>query len=190
MLEREGLISLPADALVSALIKTHPVRSFTIEAYVPKTHRQFDERFECDSGVNLFQVVSDLKLSHDNRYAFSFFSQVRTDTGLMHFPMLDFSNSQYDYGVERVKEVVCDLGEEEGAILSSGRSYHYYGFNLISSESWRDLLSRAAGYKEIGVKYIGHQLEAGGCSLRLTTTECKPQVPIVINVFSCLANPS
>lgn len=183
MLESEKLVSLPADALVSMLLADKDIKRFEIRAYVPQTNRLFEEMFQFEAGVNIFDIIAKLKQVYGPSYLLAFVSRVRTDSGTMHFPMLDFSSSRVEYGVDRAKEVLSELGQKRGAILASGRSYHYYGFDLMSPGAWTDLLTGTSGYPEIGSKYIGHQREEGSCSLRITTNPFKPHTPIVISTI-------
>jgi hypothetical protein len=184
MHELERLVNLSADVLVSVLTSRHDIKQFAIRAYVPKSHQQFDETFQFARGENIFRILQELKASHDPQYTFAFFSRVETDEGVRHYPMLDFSNSKVEYGVDRVKSVLVELGEKNGVILRSGRSFHYYGFRLLTQETWVAFLKQASEFDEIGKKYIGHQFEDGGCTLRITTNELKPQMPVVVAVLN------
>jgi hypothetical protein len=102
---------------------------------------------------------------------------------LYHIPMIDFVGDvgcAYDDIVKVMKEFHCD----RASLYLSGRSYHFYGFTLLSSEEWvrfmgRILLLNIPGIREVvDCRWVGHRLLAGYGSLRwsMNTTAYK-QLP-------------
>ena len=68
-----------------------------------------------------------------------------------------------------------------GFLLESGRSYHYYGLQLLADEEWPAFLGRCllmSGFADD--RYIGHQLVDGHCVLRLSPGVAKTQAPTVV----------
>lgn len=115
-------------------------------------------------------------------------SKVKLENGSFnHIPMIDFSSNVMG-NLLKVKEVLTKVGEEKGFVLASGRSYHYYGANLLTQEEWvifmaKCLLINSRDETVINSRYIGHSLFDGYCGLRLTSSSGKPQVPYVVDVL-------
>lgn len=69
--------------------------------------------------------------------------------------------------------------------MESGRSYHYYGCELLSEEEWIVFLGKSllmSGYTDD--RYIGHQLVDGHCVLRLSSRKSKANVPMVVSALT------
>lgn len=60
-----------------------------------------------------------------------------------HIPMIDFVISSKDKNnLSKVKKFLKFMGEKMGVILDSGKSYHYYGFNLLTEDEWNIFMSK------------------------------------------------
>jgi len=170
--------------VVDYLLKKYGVEEFYYRAYIRKTEDVFDKEIPAKNLTNLKELHKKF-LKIDSRYEISFQSKVLVKGRYKHFPMIDFSNSVVkEYGIDRVEELLFELGESKGFILNSGRCLHYYGDNLISEKEWRDFMNKCSGYPEIGERYVSHQLRRGKASLRLITNELKPQNPVVVKIFT------
>jgi hypothetical protein len=85
-----------------------------------------------------------------------------------HIPMLDFKVPVSARALVVVQEVVRQLGLT-GYILDSGRSYHFWGRNLISTQELQVLLARFVLLHPISDKsWAAHQLMEGSASLRIS----------------------
>lgn len=103
------------------------------------------------------------------------------DGSLWHIPMLDFRCAPNPMNLERTEKALRQLGETRGAILESGRSYHYYGFELKSPKEWIEFMSRSLLLAPfVDARYIAHRLIEGTSVLRITSSERKPRVPSVV----------
>jgi hypothetical protein len=88
-----------------------------------------------------------------------------------HIPMLDFRSRSGATGFAHVQQVVQHLGQP-GAILDSGKSYHFYGYELLEEQDFRAFLGRALLYTPIvDHRWIAHQLIEGACALRISPTK-------------------
>lgn len=98
-----------------------------------------------------------------------------------HIPMMDFRCEPSDRSLEFVVKAMRKLGQRKGIVLESGRSYHYYGFELLDEEEWRDFMHRSLLLTPfVDPRYIGHRLLAGTARLRITASRGKPAVPRVV----------
>jgi len=102
----------------------------------------------------------------------------------LHIPMLDFRiGTKGDYGqIKLLTKALRHSREEDGAIVNSGDSYHYYGFRLLSPDDWQRFM---AAWLLLGplvdVRYIGHRLMARTAALRLNAAPpLKPKEPWVV----------
>lgn len=86
-----------------------------------------------------------------------------------HIPMLDFHIPVSDRAVMTVEKVCRCLGFEHGAIIDSGASYHFIGYNLLTNIQLHQKLHHALLYGPItDARWIAHQLIEGTCTLRIT----------------------
>ncbi|MCM1141317.1 MAG: hypothetical protein NC453_22340 [Muribaculum sp.] len=97
-------------------------------------------------------------------------SKVRmTDGSEHHIPMLDFHIPVSDNAIDVVEKVCRCLGLEHGAIINSGASYHFIGYDLLSTNQLHHKLYHALLYGPItDARWIAHQLIEGACTLRIT----------------------
>jgi len=120
-------------------------------------------------------------------------SQVVLENGCYaHIPMMDFCLSKSSESVTLIKKRMREItGEKAGFILESGRSYHYYGINLLSQESWLEFMAKCLltgvfqgkdqpFLQAADQRYIGHSLLGGGCVLRITTNAERKFMPVVV----------
>jgi len=106
------------------------------------------------------------------------------DDNEMHIPMMDFRvRSGGDSGrkLEFLSEALRGLGQTDGVLLDSGKSYHYFGFHLLTQCNWRKFMAQSLLLGSlVDVRYISHRLQAGTATLRLTTSEHKTKMPQVV----------
>lgn len=102
----------------------------------------------------------------------------------MHIPMMDFRIPPSDVGLAVLRDALYRMGIQRGVLLDSGRSYHFYGFDLMNQSQWWEFMARTllvAPFTD--VRYVAHRLLEGTSILRLTKTPLKPKTPVVV---SCL----
>lgn len=104
--------------------------------------------------------------------------------GVRHIPMIDFNCVPSPESLVFVKTALHEVGQRRGVVLNSGRSYHYYGLQLLSEEDWRRFLGRCLLLAPpVDVRYVAHRLIDGYCVLRVSANSRKPKVPSVVDVL-------
>lgn len=113
-------------------------------------------------------VTSNLKLSNTKKK--------------FHIPMMDFSCEVSSGALKRIQEFLRKI-KQRGVVLYSGRSYHYYGSELLSERDWLVFLGNCllfSGYADS--RYVGHRLIDGYTSLRISKGKIRPKVPKVVAI--------
>jgi len=106
-----------------------------------------------------------------------------TDGESRHIPMMNFH--PIDASLGDIKKTLAHICRNyRGAILDSGRYFHYYGDVLLSQEEWLKFMADfLMPCIIVSPRYIGHRLYDGYCTLRLTTEQTyKVKVPRVIEL--------
>jgi hypothetical protein len=109
-------------------------------------------------------------------------SRVRLRSGAVaNLPLVDFSCEVTDVAAAMVVAAMAQLGETHGALLESGRSFHYYGLAPRSDASWRRFMSFALLLAPlVDARHAAHGLiEDLGC-LRLDAHPMQPVEPRVV----------
>jgi hypothetical protein len=103
------------------------------------------------------------------------------EQGIRHIPMMDFKCSLSTKNLEVLTLLLRNIGQRKGYLLESGRSFHYYGMELLGQEEWRVFLGKCLLMSEhVDDRYVGHQLVDGYCVLRLSAGKLRPRVPTVV----------
>ena len=98
-----------------------------------------------------------------------------------HLPLLDFRPQPSDISLRMIATACRALRLSDGAILNSGRSYHVYGFFVMSMDAWKNLMIKSILLAPlVDVRYVAHRLLAGRSVLRITSTDTKPVEPEVV----------
>lgn len=113
-----------------------------------------------------------------------------------YIPLMDFSskiieglNNAEVEALEEIKKFLRHIGQSKGAILNSGRSYHFYGATPFTKNEWLQFLGFCILFKDTkGLyvadrRYIGHMLVDGCTILRISTSEIHPHMPSVAAVL-------
>jgi hypothetical protein len=110
-------------------------------------------------------------------------SEVRMSNGsFLHIPMLDLKLRSKRSNDALARECVSALGVR-GVLLDSGRSYHFIGTELVSSEEMLDLLAKFILLHPISDKaWAVHQILERSASLRIN--EKNGHVPTKIGVVA------
>lgn len=102
-----------------------------------------------------------------------------------HIPLMDFACPVSEKNLEIVSTGLRLLGQHEGAILDSGRSYHSYGFSVMTEPDWRDFMVRALFLDPfVDTRYVAHRLLSRRAVLRVTAHPVKKQEPHVVRVLT------
>lgn len=108
-------------------------------------------------------------------------SRVRTSNSICHIPLLDLDIAVEEGGPESIEEVAQGLGISSGAVLDSGRSYHFWGLQLLPDKLWREFMYKTLLLDRIDRRWVGHRLIDGQANLRIS--EKRGKVPQVVHVF-------
>lgn len=101
-----------------------------------------------------------------------------------HIPMIDFRCSPTAVTLDFVKTALRQIGQRRGVILESGRSFHYYGLDLLAADEWRPFLGKCLLLTPlVDVRYVAHRLIDGYGVLRISSNRRKPKVPTVVDVL-------
>jgi hypothetical protein len=102
-----------------------------------------------------------------------------------HIPMMDFHCEPSPEHLALAGAALIEMGQLRGAIVNSGGSYHYYGFDVIKGHTaWTDFIGNClllTSYTD--TRYIAHRLINGACSLRITASKGKPKNPRVEGIL-------
>lgn len=103
------------------------------------------------------------------------------DGGSAHIPMMDFVCAPSVQNLASIRRLLDEIRKGAGFLLESGRSYHYYGAELLTDEEWRRFIGKCLlMFDYVDDRYIGHQLVDGHCVLRLSAGRLKSRVPAVV----------
>jgi hypothetical protein len=106
------------------------------------------------------------------------------DGSQAHLPLMDFRVLPRSDQVSDLLLALRLIDQRRGAILHSGRSYHYYGFEPMSGPDWLLFLGRCLLLSPLtDSRYIAHRLIGGSASLRVHASTAKPQIPYVVAVL-------
>lgn len=146
----------------------------------PKTTRE--KVFSREEFINL--ALDDLEKLPDDE-VWSLISLVEISNGnKMHIPMMNFH--PVDISLEDLKFAIKNICKNfNGALLSSGRFFHYYGNSLLNENEWTKFMTDfLMPCVLVSPRYIGHRLFDGYSTLRLTSDKfVKTKVPEVIDIL-------
>lgn len=108
----------------------------------------------------------------------------RANGSVAHIPMIDFRCAPSDEFLTIVRHALGQVGQKRGVLLNSGRSFHFYGLELLDTDDWRGFLGRCLLLAPlVDVRYVAHRLIDGYCRLRISASEKKPTIPVVVGVL-------
>jgi hypothetical protein len=106
------------------------------------------------------------------------------DDSTAHIPMMDFRGAPSPEQLDKVKTALKAIHQTQGVILTSGRSYHFYGFTLLGHKEWMEFMGRCLLIAPLtDSRYIAHRLIEGAGALRVTRSPLKPEIPSVVEVL-------
>lgn len=168
------------------LALTHPGRTSVQNAMAAAFHHNLYNRpTDLSSRYVLSRRFSTYLKKKSRHVAFGLCSRVVLfDGSFAHIPMLDFRCRKSSKSIGDIEFILRAVDEREGVIVETHRSYHYYGFRLLSMTEWPRFLGRCLHARNyIDERYIGHTLQDGYCVLRLTPAPGKPDTPHVLKIF-------
>lgn len=97
---------------------------------------------------------------------------------LCHIPLMDMKVSPVTTAASTIQRIGIALGLDHGAVVTSGQSFHFYGFELFTTERWVTFMAHALlAQPFVDTRYVAHRILAGQAVLRLTTCTLKPHLP-------------
>ncbi len=117
----------------------------------------------------------------------SFTSKVLMEDGSSkHVPMMNFHPLEGASYEDILSFIELSEPKKKGVILSSGRYFHYYGYELLTEKEWLRFNARfLMPMILVRSRYVGHRVRDGYSTLRLTCdTLYKPKVPEFIQYIN------
>lgn len=120
-------------------------------------------------------IISDVKIarSYEEYYSAHFH----------HIPMMDFRCPQSPKNLALIKGLLRAIGEKEGVILDSGRSYHYLGVDPLDEKDWLMFLGKCLLSGLVDERYVGHRLIDRCGILRISACPLRPKIPTVVAIL-------
>jgi hypothetical protein len=98
-----------------------------------------------------------------------------------HLPLLDFQCSLSDENAAALLDAMRRMGQSRGALVASGNSYHYYGFEPIPLEEWRQFMAYGVLLTPlIDVRYLAHCMIENLACLRIDARPNEHGEPVVV----------
>jgi hypothetical protein len=143
-----------------------------------------DHEFKIPTKSLSVKKLDDLMQDLRDDSALAIHSKVRIKGGATrHLPMMDFSCKPTPQSLRIVIKALKLMGQEKGAVVLSGKSFHYFGFQVLTEKGWREFLGRCLLLAPItDSRYIGHRLIDGACSLRISPNHASG-VPKVVDII-------
>lgn len=111
-------------------------------------------------------------------------SKVRIGQKIFHIPMMDFRCDPSPENLSRLKMLLVRIGQSKGVILLSGRSYHFYGAELLNQKDYSPFLGNCGLLKGfVDERYIPHRLIDGCCILRILAGGIRTEIPKVVAIL-------
>lgn len=105
---------------------------------------------------------------------------------LAQLPLLDFQCEVREQNLDALMVALELLGQRRGALLVSGRSYHYYGYDPLNQKEWYRFMVRSALLDPlVDVRYVAHCLIDELACLRLDAHAAHPTEPVVVMQLDC-----
>jgi hypothetical protein len=134
---------------------------------------------------NVMNWLNDTINSIGSEQAIGIVSKCTTNQGVVsHIPLMDFSCPPTENYERFIVAALNRIGCKRGILVNSGKSFHFYGLELQSSEEWRVFMSYSILLSPFtDVRYIGHRLISDYSILRVGENKIKPSTPKIIQVF-------
>jgi hypothetical protein len=165
-----------AERLTATVIKEPSPRQFVQEAL---RHRGYSSPVEDFPLSNLATILSAPPTYGSVR---GFCSRVRLiDGSEAHLPLLDFHCEVANENAIAIVDAMKFLGQTQGAVVESGNSYHYYGFEPLTLEEWRHFMTYCILLSPlIDTRYIAHCLLEDMACLRIDARPNQDNEPFIV----------
>lgn len=99
-------------------------------------------------------------------------------------PLLDFQCAVNNKNGAAIVEAMKIMGQKRGALVTSGNSYHYYGFEPMRPEEWRHFMAYNILLAPlIDTRYLAHCLLEEMACLRIDARPNQNSEPVVTAIF-------
>lgn len=179
------------DLLVPILSNLKGIKEYKFSIYNPFIVRstddvippyiEYDEIFSIptyDNGlVNIEKLLEKVK-TMPSRRALAISSEVLTNQGKKHVPMIDFKST--DLELWEIEKVIKKLEIPEKFLVDSGNSFHHHNTKkLMSLDEFYNYADRIAEQPEIGKNWPWLSAHQGFSLLRISPSAKKPFFPII-----------
>ena len=173
------------DAVLAIGIKRGKVPESYVDISMLHDSAPDEQVIEFDCNQASANRINSLQTSLPIGFGLAISSRVElAEGGTAHIPMMDFRCQFSESNTVTVKRALAAMGERQGVLVNSGRSYHFYGFGVRTAEQWVKFMAFGALFSPIvDVRYIAHRLIDGTCRLRISSAPGKENVPVVIEAF-------
>jgi hypothetical protein len=98
-------------------------------------------------------------------------------------PMLDFRCPCSSGNAHAISKILLLLGEKQGVLVESGRSYHYYGTRLLAMSEWIEFMARALLFAPIvDPRFVAHRIADGECRLKIVASK-EGEIPKIVDGY-------
>lgn len=102
----------------------------------------------------------------------------------IHIPMIDLEIEPKPENVEFAVASIKALRQAHGALLLSGGSYHWWGYELMTQAEWESFMHLALLLDDVADRrWIGHRLLDGFSNLRISPKGRHNYIPYVVQEF-------
>lgn len=98
-------------------------------------------------------------------------------------PLMDFNCPKSRENLEKIEFFLIGVNQDEGVILASERSYHFYGTKLLHWWDFEEFQGKCLLSGIADARYIGHRLIDHEGFLRLSASPLRNFVPRVVLVL-------
>jgi len=128
-------------------------------------------------GDEVYEIVEHLPLGS----CLQILSPISRPVQDSHIPMLDIELTPNDENLGYLISCLQVLGEKSGAVLLSGASYHYYGYEPLGRGQWQKFMYKSLLLDDVvDTRWIGHRLLDGFSLLRITPKAGYDFAPYVV----------
>jgi hypothetical protein len=98
-----------------------------------------------------------------------------------HIPMIDFRIAPEPSAIERLRRMLHAIGQNDGCLVFSGNSFHFWGLTLLAPMQWQQFLGRLLLFAPlIDTRHVARALLRGQCVLRVSSSGDKPVQPEIV----------
>lgn len=198
-----GLTTVDCARLVISELPTVKTLNFRSYCYIPQQLNEGSQIFSLSReeflhGADLSKKADNLSVGWDIALS----SRVdTTDSSSAHFALIDLAVKKTDTAIAKVTKQFEKYGITSmvggGFLLETGKSYHFFGQNLLPFQDWLDFLGRCLltsivttdpvtqeniHERIVDERFIGHSLRRGSCDLRVTSNS-KNVIPRVVKMI-------